>query len=200
MALNTGGVSYKEGIVYAARPGFAQVRFPDLDDMVSAWLPLVVKKTLKDKECYSLDIGEQVACVLDENFESGVVLGAVYSDADAPPVESTDKLRFQFFDGGSFEYDRSSGTLSIVTMGPVNVTAAGNVTVSSPIGITLDTLITTCTGDLLVKNKLTYEGGMAGSIGKGKAAVIEGDVQVNGDIKASGKIIDDGGNSNHHSH
>lgn len=200
MALNTGGVSYKEGIVYAARPGFAQVRFPDLDDMVSAWLPLVVKKTLKDKECYSLDIGEQVACVLDENFESGVVLGAVYSDADAPPVESTDKLRFQFFDGGSFEYDRSSGTLSIVTMGPVNVTSAGNVTVSSPIGITLDTPITTCTGDLLVKNKLTYEGGMAGSIGKGKAAVIEGDVQVNGDIKASGKIIDDGGNSNHHSH
>lgn len=200
MALNTGGVSYKEGIVYAARPGFAQVRFPDLDDMVSAWLPLIVKKTLKDKECYSLDIGEQVACVLDENFESGVVLGAVYSDADAPPVESTDKLRFQFFDGGSFEYDRSSGTLSIVTTGPVNVTSAGHVTVSSPIGITLDAPITTCTGDLLVKNKLTYEGGMAGSIGKGVAAVIEGGVQVNGDIKASGKIIDVGGNSNHHSH
>lgn len=200
MALNTGGVSYKEGIVYAARPGFAQVQFPDLDGLVSAWLPLIVKKTLKDKECYSLDIGEQVACVLDENFESGVVLGAVYSDADVPPVESTDKLRFQFFDGGSFEYDRSSGTLSIVTTGPVNVTSAGYVTVTSPVGITLDTPITTCTGDLLVKNKLTYEGGMAGSIGKGVAAVIEGGVQVNGDIKASGKIIDVGGNSNHHSH
>lgn len=200
MALNTGGVSFKEGIVHAAKPGFAQVQFPDLDGLVSAWLPMVVKKTLKDKECFTLDVGEQVACVLDENFENGVVLGAVYSDADAPPVESPDKLRFQFFDGGSFEYDRSSGTLAIVTTGPVDVTAAGHVTVKSPVGVTLDTPITTCTGDLLVKKKLTYQGGMAGSGGSGAAAVIDGGVQVTGDVNATGSVMDGGGNSNHHSH
>ena len=50
-----------------------------------------------------------MACVLDENFENGVVLGAVYSDADAPPVESPDKLRFQFFDHLAFEVDLIMG-------------------------------------------------------------------------------------------
>ena len=78
MAENTGGVSFKVGVIHASRPGFAQVVFPDLDGLVSAWLPVVVRKSLKDKECFTPDPGEHVACVLDENFENGVVLGAVY--------------------------------------------------------------------------------------------------------------------------
>ena len=199
MAKNTGGVSYKEGIVKAAKPGFARVQFPDLDGLLSDWLPLVVKKSLKDKECLTLDVGEHVACVLDENFEAGCVLGAVYSDADKAPVESPDKMHFSFFDGGLFEYDRSSGTLTIVTTGPVNVTAAGPVTVKAP-RVTIDAPETTCTGNLLVNGKLTYKGGMAGSGGSGAAAVIDGNVQVNGDVNATGSVMDGGGNSNHHSH
>lgn len=62
MAENTGGVSYKEGIVKAAKPGFARVQFPDLDGLLSDWLPLVVKKSLKDRECLTLDVGEHVSC------------------------------------------------------------------------------------------------------------------------------------------
>lgn len=123
MAENTGGVSYREGIVVETRPGFARVRFPDIDNLVSAWLPLVVRKSLNDKECLTLDAGEQVACVMDEYFDGGCVLGAIYSDADKPPVESTDKVHFRFFDGGTFEYDRATGTLTIVATGRVNVTA-----------------------------------------------------------------------------
>ncbi len=200
MALNTGGVSFKTGIVHAVAPGFAQVQFPDLDGLVSAWLQVVVKKTLKDKECYTLDVGEQVACLMDENFENGVVLGAVYSDADVTPVVSPDKLHFRFFDGGSFEYDRSSGTLTVVTTGPVNLTANGAVTVKSP-SVTIDAPETIITGNLLVQKKLTYQGGMAGSGGEGGAsAVIDGSVQVNGDVNATGSVMDGGSNSNHHSH
>lgn len=191
MAFNTGGVSFKEGIVYAAKPGFAQVQFPDLDGLVSAWLPLVVKKTLKDKECFTLDGGEQVACLLDDNFENGVVLGAVYSDADMPPVESSNKLHFQFFDGGSFEYDRSNGTLTIVTTGPVNVTAGGPVTVKAP-SVTVDAPDTTFTGNVLVKGKLSYLGGMSGSGGSdGAAARIKGGVEVEGPVHATGEISSD---------
>jgi phage baseplate assembly protein gpV len=47
---------------------------------------------------------------------------------------------------------------------------------------------------------LTYKGGMAGSGGSGAAATIQGNVQVDGNIDASGSIMDAGGNSNHHSH
>ncbi len=199
MAENTGGVSYKEGIVKAAKPGFARVQFPDLDGLLSDWLPLVVKKSLKDRECLTLDVGEHVACILDENFEAGCVLGAIYSDADKAPVESPDKMHFSFFDGGLFEYDRSSGTLTIVTTGPVNVTAEGPVMVKAP-KVTIDAPETICTGNLLVKGKLTYKGGMAGSGGGGTAAVIDGNVQVNGDVNATGSVMDGSGNSNHHSH
>jgi len=199
MAEKTGGVSFKVGVIHASRPGFAQVTFPDLDGLVSAWLPVVMRKSLKDKECFTPDPGEHVACVLDENFETGVVLGAVYSDADALPVASGDKLHFRFFDGGSFEYDRSSGTLTIVTTGPVNVTAAGAVTVKAP-SVTIDAPETTCTGNLLVEGKLIYQGGMAGSGGDGAAATIEGNVSVQGDVSATGSVMDGSGNSNHHSH
>lgn len=187
MAKNTGGASYKEGIVCAVKPGFARIRFADLDGLVTDWLPLVVKKSLKDKECLTLDVGEQVACVLDEYFDSGCVLGAIYSDADTPPVESPDKVHFSFFDGGVFEYDRASGTLTIVTTGPVDVTAGGPVTVRAP-SVTLDAATVTVTGRLVVQN------GIACSGGDGAA------MQVEGSIAATGSVMDGGGNSNHHSH
>lgn len=199
MAKNTGGASYKEGIVKAAKPGFARVQFPDLDGLLSDWLPLVVKKTLKDKECLTLDVGEHVGCILDDNFEAGCVLGAFYSDADKAPVESPDKVHFSFFDGGLFEYDRNSGTLTIVTTGPANITAGGPITVKAP-KVVIDAPETTCTGNLLVDGKLTYKGGMAGSDGDGAAAVIDGNVQVNGSVGATGSIMDGTGNSNHHAH
>nr|WP_307833679.1 hypothetical protein [Candidatus Symbiopectobacterium sp. 'North America'] len=63
------------------------------------------------------------------------------------------------------------------------------------------------TGNLLVKGMLTYQGGMAGSGGNGTAATIQCNVSVQGDIDATvtvmdagGKVMDKGGNSNHHSH
>jgi len=171
MADFTGGVSYKEGVVAEARPGFARVAFADLDGMVSAWLPLLVRKSLKDKHCLTLDAGEHVACVLDVYFESGCVLGAIYSEADAPPVESQDKLHFRFFDGGLFEYDRATGQLTIVTTGSVDLTAGGPVTVKA-LSVTIDAPQMTLTGNL----------------------------QVNGDIHANGAIIDDGGNTPNHGH
>lgn len=166
-----GGVSFKTGLVSASKPGFAQVEFPDLDGLVSDWLPVVMRKTLKDKECFTLDKGEQVACILDEYFENGVVLGSVYSDVDIPPTESPDKMCVQFFDGGSFEYDRSTGVLTIVTTGPVTLRAGGAVTLNAP-SVTLNT----------------------------SSVILNGDMQVNGNVHASGAIIDSGGNSNHHKH
>lgn len=193
MARDTGVASYKEGIVYEAKPGFARVQFEDLDGFVSAWLPLIVKKSLKDKECLTLDQGEHVACIMDEYFETGCVLGAVYSEEDTPPTSSKDKYCFNFFDGGQIEYDRASGKLTIVAKGDVDMTAGGAITAKSPVSITLDTPETVCTGDMLVKKKLTYLGGMSGQGGgAGPSAEIDGGVKVSngsvevpdGDVKA----------------
>lgn len=175
--MNTGGVKYKQGIVSAAKPGVCRVRFDDIDGLESAWLPVIHHKTQDDKAIWTLDVGEHVACLMDSNMEDGCIVGAIYSEADVPPVASADKFRMQFKDGGSFEYDRSSGAMFVVCKGVANLTAGGAVTVKAP-SVTLDTPETTCTGKMTVK----------------------GNVSVQGNIGASGTIMDAGGNSNHHSH
>lgn len=197
--MNTGGVKYKQGIVSAAKPGFCRVRFDDIDGLESAWLPVIHHKTQDDKAIWTLDVGEHVACLMDSNMEDGCIVGAIYSEADVPPVASADKFRMQFKDGGSFEYDRSSGAMNVVCKGVANLTAGDAVTVKAP-SVTLDTPEATCTGKMTVKGLLTYQGGMAGSGGSGSAATIQGNVSVQGNISASGTIMDAGGNSNHHSH
>ena len=54
----------------------ARVSFED-DESTSFWLPIIQTKTLKDKFYAMPDIGEQVACLMDENSEDGVILGAI---------------------------------------------------------------------------------------------------------------------------
>ena len=59
----------------------ARVNFGD-DDLTSFWLPVIQTKTLKDKFYVMPDVGEQVVCLMDENSEDGVILGAIYSSED----------------------------------------------------------------------------------------------------------------------
>lgn len=89
--------------------------------------------------------------------------------------------------------------MRMIAGGDVFIKSGTHVTVQAP-KVTVDSPDTTCTGNLLVKGKLTYQGGMAGSGGSGAAASITGNVQVEGNINATGTIMDAGGNSNHHSH
>lgn len=121
-----GAARYRTGVVIASKPGFAKVSFPDLDGMASDWLPMVFPKTLRDRFIWTLDRDEQVACLLDAHLEDGCILGAIYSDADVPPDVSPDVHRGQFEDGGYFEYDRSSGALSVNVIGDATINVQGN--------------------------------------------------------------------------
>jgi len=90
------------------------VVFPDYDEMISWWLPVVFFKTQDDKAYWIPDIGEQVVCLMDLRDEAGAVLGAIYSSADAPPVNSADKFYLGFKDGARFEYDRVAHLLDLL--------------------------------------------------------------------------------------
>lgn len=90
-----------------------RVAFPDRDQMLSYWLPVMVFKTQDDKGYWIPDLGEQVVCLMDEHDEAGAVLGAIYSAADTPPVQSADKWHVAFKDGASFEYDRAAHALAV---------------------------------------------------------------------------------------
>lgn len=113
------------GTVTGTDPATAKVRvqFGDADRMVSYDLPVLFRKTQDDKDYQMPDIGEQVLCLfLPYGAEQGFVLGAVYSQADVPPVISQDKKHRLFADGTWREYDRSSHLLSGKNVGSENLT------------------------------------------------------------------------------
>ena len=182
----------KIGIVNAIEPGTCRVRvqFSELDGVVSAWLPVMQKKTLKDKQYWLPDLGEHVVCLLDENQEFGVVIGAIYSDADAPPVSSGDKYHVTFDDGTFIEYDRAAHKLTAhVVGGTLEATVDVSATVTSPLikavastKVVCDTPLTECTGNLIVAGGISCTGTYGASGGK---------IQTPGDIQSTGgEIID----------
>jgi phage baseplate assembly protein gpV len=107
--------AFRIGIVQELDVLTAKVRvaFPDYDQLVSYWLPIVVPKSQNDKAYWIPDVGEQVACLMDLRDEAGAVLGAIYSNTDIPPVASLNKWHLGFSDGAAFEYDRALHILDL---------------------------------------------------------------------------------------
>lgn len=87
-------------------------------------------------------------------------------------------------------------TLTIAPDGAVTLDARGSVTVVADGGVTLDAPTTTVTGHLEVQQGISASGGSGG----GAAAEFAGNISVNGNVDATGTVMDAGGNTNHHSH
>ena len=102
------------GIVSQINPVLAQARvsFGD-DDLTSYWLPVLQLKTMKDKFFVMPDIGEQVACLMDENSEDGVILGAIYSTEDVPIVTSEKQISLNLENNSLVNIDKETNTLTI---------------------------------------------------------------------------------------
>jgi phage baseplate assembly protein V len=169
---NTALVSFKNGIVEDSKPGWAIIRFPDIDDLLTQWLPVVHSKTQDDKQFWTLDIGEQVKCLMDDRLEDGCILGAIYSEVDVPPTDDPDEYGVTFKDGAWFSYNRRTGLFTALIMGDAiievgaNLTAkvggasfvdsAGNVTLKAP-KVTLDTPEVHCLHALKVTGAITAQ-------------------------------------------
>lgn len=133
---------YRRGIVTRTEPatGRVRVRFPDRDDVESWWLEVGQPKTLHDKVYWMPDVGEHVAVLMDENGEAGVVLCALYSSADPPPVDSQDKLHILTKDGNVIEHDRALHRLLIdltASGGTIHLKTGDTEIILTPDGITL---------------------------------------------------------------
>lgn len=129
---NTGLVSLKIGLVEDRKVGWVIVRFPDLGNLLSKWIPVLYTKTQDDKAYWTPDVGEQVMCLMDDRLEDGCVMGAIYSDADQPPTDDMDEYGIKFQDGGEFSYNRATGIAKLV----------------APTKVILDTPLTHATGDI----------------------------------------------------
>ena len=103
------------GVVTSTYPERAtvRVRFGDQEDVVTWEMPVLYAKTHQDRVYHMPDVGEHVVTLsLPYGSSQGFVMGAIYSQADQPPVVSQDKWHVDFKDGSWMEYDRSTHTWS----------------------------------------------------------------------------------------
>lgn len=202
---NTALVSFKNGIVEESKVGWAKVRFPDIDDLLTQWIPVMHSKTQDDKQFWTLDIGEQVKCLMDERLEDGCVVASLYSEVDVPPTDDVDEYGVTFKDGGWFSYNRRTGLFTALIMGDAVievganlsvkvganlaatvggtsvVTSAGAATLKAP-KVTLDTPEVHCKGALKVDGAITASSSLAvaGAVTAGAAIVSVGTVTAQG--------------------
>lgn len=144
---------FRTGIVCeleSVAPYRVRVQFPDRDNMISWWLPVLVPKIQDDKFFWQPDLGEQVCVIMDAHDEDGAVIGSVPSMADfAPSGFGPNIFYIGFADGTSFEYNRTTHAMSItlcdggtITMtqpagGKIALDASGNLTLQAASSITL---------------------------------------------------------------
>ena len=132
---------YRTGIVTAVDPDTARarVRFPAHNNMESFWLAVGQVKTLKDKSYWLPDIGEQVACLLDDHAEDGVILCALYSAADIPPTKDVDLRVVHHTDGTVESFDRKNSLWALtLPQGRVQITVGSTVLTLTADGATVD--------------------------------------------------------------
>ena len=64
--------------------GYARVSFDEVG-IVSGWLALPSAGTRRTKQWTPLEVNTQVACLMDDRCEQGVIVMALWSSADMPP-------------------------------------------------------------------------------------------------------------------
>ncbi len=117
----TGGSSSAKPVVFTTgivsqvddKNGWARCKLPDLDNLETYWLKVLQRNTKDNQEYWMPDVDEQVMVIADENLEEGCILGAIYSEADRPPVNTREKYHIKWKNEDYFEYDRESQILTI---------------------------------------------------------------------------------------
>ncbi len=156
-----------------AHKGMARVFFQELDvnsdkpseGIESPWMPVMQGFTLGAKAFRMPRLGTLVGCMMDEDWETGMILGARYNTQDTAPdvPDKTDYLEFE--DGTQISYDPEAHLLKVDVKGDVQALATGAVmaqagttaTVKAP-SIVLDGPVHV-TGTLLVDGKATLGAG-----------------------------------------
>ena len=125
-------------------------------------------------------MGEQGTLVsASGDVAQGTFIPGLYGDAGAPPDNRDHVEVWRFDDGGSLVYDWQASTYTItVPSGAVTIKVGGTEVVVT------DSAINATAGDITLTGNV----------------LINGPLQVTGDINGGGKIIDTAGNTPNHKH
>lgn len=134
--------TYQEGIVSQidAEQHLVKVSLPALEDIETAWLPMITPNAGVNQFYCLPDVGELVAVILDARGENGVVLGAMYNEVDTPPTNNAQMWMKKFSNGTIISHDRSNGNVIVHTSGTVTATAPqviinGNVQINGSLSV-----------------------------------------------------------------
>ena len=142
---------------------------------------------------HTFSINEQVACLMDENSEEGVILGAIFNDKTPPNNGGDGIFRVKFDDDSVIEYDRNSHEYKLDIKGKINISAQTEVNVNAVnANITASAIakiqapVIELTGAVAISGALT----VGGTITAPGGGAISGNFEVDGQIK--GATITDG--------
>jgi len=184
--------------------GYARVKFTD-DGIVSDWLQICTMGAFGNKFFFTFDVNEQVACLMDEYSEDGVILGALWNDGTQPPAGVTqDTFKIQFSDNSSIEYNRTTHDLNINVTGKINITAESEVNIEAQTANVSAQVVTveanmldvdasfitiagesTLTGNLTVTGVVTAASISAASIGGAGVSIEGGNLAADGDVSGA---------------
>lgn len=117
---------------YDAKRHMARIKFPDKDNLVSGWLPVVIPNSLKNHDELHLDINEHVVCIMTGNgIEAGAVIGSIYDDTNKPPEGNQNIRKITFSDGTEIFYNREKHKLKINCVGDIELHADGHMKISA---------------------------------------------------------------------
>lgn len=103
----------------ARKPLRYKCTIKDADGLETPWLTSLAMQSLGKTSGWAMPIGTQVALLLSDNAETGVVLGAVHSEPDSEP--DGDGLIFDFNDGSKIQYDPDSQATTVKAVQAVNL-------------------------------------------------------------------------------
>lgn len=157
-----------------------RVRLDERDGVQSYWLNVPQRHTQSTKSRPLLpEIGEQVAVLLDADGVGGVYLGGVYSTAEPPPVVDQDTHYVRFSDGTVVTYNRAEHLLAVDCVGATTLKCGQGLSVETGAAV----VVKAPSASLEIPQ-----------------VSLKGNLAVDGNISATGTIMDAGGNSNHHTH
>lgn len=164
------GATYQEGIITAVDAAKYKVRcqIPALENLETAWLP-VLTPNAGGNQFYGLpDVGELVALLLDSRGEGGCVLGAIYNEQDPTPVANSEIWLHKFKNGTEISHNRQTGDVIVKTSGKATVSAAKAI-------VNADSEIN---GDLQVNGAINATKAIKSSTSVSAPSVKQGDVEL----------------------
>jgi phage baseplate assembly protein V len=121
------------GIVSEVRnkPLRVKATLPDYDNMTTPWM-LVLQPRTRGTRHYDPPVkDEEVACLMLDNFETGLCLGSVYNDEDLEPVEGKQFYR-EFSDGTVLAYNPETHELLLSGQGEIKLVSTSKISLSAP--------------------------------------------------------------------